>query len=229
MADTAQRSSSSSGGGDSSRSKRVRVDDPEGAAVAVDEADAPRWRGGGCHCRSVRFRVLVPRRVDVYRCNCTICHMRQNHHFVVTPDRIKFGHGPRPGDPGDPGDPGASSAASGVGVGVGSSSSSSSVGAGGGSGAGHVSEYRFRTKVARHTFCSTCGVTSYYTPRSNPDGYAVTLYCMDDYQPGREVLIPTFHDFDGQNWEAQIKTSSITAKTDQGGGGHLEVEAEANV
>lgn len=25
--------------------------------------------------------------------------------------------------------------------------------------------------MAKHTFCKTCGVQSFYTPRSNPDGY----------------------------------------------------------
>ena len=33
----------------------------------------------------MRFEVTVPedRRVRVYRCNCSVCFMKQNHHFVV--------------------------------------------------------------------------------------------------------------------------------------------------
>jgi hypothetical protein len=33
-----------------------------------------------------------------------------------------------------------------------------------------LTTYRFNTRVAKHTFCSVCGVQSFYTPRSNPDG-----------------------------------------------------------
>jgi hypothetical protein len=59
-------------------------------------------------------------------------------------------------------------------------------------------EYRFNTGVARHLFCRTCGVKSFYRPRSNPDGYAVTWRCLDDWQ----TLDVTLNAFDGQNWEA---------------------------
>ena len=42
-----------------------------------------------------------------------------------------------------------------------------------------LTEYRFNTGVAQHLFCSNCGVTSFYIPRSNPDGVAVTHACLD--------------------------------------------------
>ena len=61
-----------------------------------------------------------------------------------------------------------------------------------------LSEYRFNTGVARHWFCSKCGVKSFYRPRSNPDGYNINLNCLtldDDHR----VIV---EDFDGQNWEA---------------------------
>uniref|UniRef100_A0A8C6KYY3 Centromere protein V n=1 Tax=Nothobranchius furzeri TaxID=105023 RepID=A0A8C6KYY3_NOTFU len=35
----------------------------------------------------------------------------------------------------------------------------------------NLTTYTFNTHVAKHTFCRTCGVQSFYTPRSNPDGY----------------------------------------------------------
>ncbi len=59
-------------------------------------------------------------------------------------------------------------------------------------------EYRFGTREARHMFCALCGLKSFYIPRSNPDGYAVTWRCLDDWM----ALDVTVTPFDGQNWEA---------------------------
>lgn len=57
-------------------------------------------------------------------------------------------------------------------------------------------EYKFHTGVARHLFCGTCGIKSFYVPRSHPDSFSVNLNCVD--LPGRvEVSI---EDFDGRNW-----------------------------
>ena len=61
-----------------------------------------------------------------------------------------------------------------------------------------LTEYRFNSRVARHLFCRICGVKSFYIPRSNPDGYAVTWRCLDDWQ----TLNARVSAFDGQNWEA---------------------------
>lgn len=60
-----------------------------------------------------------------------------------------------------------------------------------------LSCYRFNSKVAQHFFCKTCGVKSFYIPRSNPDGYSVNAKCLDtnDWQQW------PIEDFDGQNWE----------------------------
>jgi hypothetical protein len=64
------------------------------------------------------------------------------------------------------------------------------------SGAGDLTTYTFNTGVAKHTFCSHCGVKPFYTPRSNPDGYSVNLRCMKTLPPSVEI-----EPFDGQNWE----------------------------
>lgn len=62
----------------------------------------------------------------------------------------------------------------------------------------HLTEYRFNTGTARHWFCKTCGVKSFYIPRSNPDGYALNLRCMDRGQFSKIEI----RQFDGQHWEA---------------------------
>ena len=61
-----------------------------------------------------------------------------------------------------------------------------------------LTEYTFNTGVAKHLFCSACGVKPFYIPRSNPDGYSLNLRCMDAAQFSSIVIRP----FDGQNWEA---------------------------
>ncbi len=42
-----------------------------------------------------------------------------------------------------------------------------------------LTTYTFNTGVARHIFCSVCGVKSFYVPRSHPDGYSVNARCLD--------------------------------------------------
>ena len=57
-------------------------------------------------------------------------------------------------------------------------------------------DYRFHTGVARHRFCGTCGIKSFYVPRSHPDSFSVNLNCVD--LPD-EVEI-SLEDFNGRNW-----------------------------
>jgi hypothetical protein len=66
------------------------------------------------------------------------------------------------------------------------------------SGADVLTEYTFNTGVAKHRFCSVCGVKSFYIPRSNPDGVDVNARCLDEGSLGEIEIEP----FDGQNWEA---------------------------
>ena len=61
-----------------------------------------------------------------------------------------------------------------------------------------LTAYTFNTGIARHLFCSVCGVKSFYVPRSNPDGYSVNVHCID----GGTIKKLTVTQFDGQNWEA---------------------------
>lgn len=68
-------------------------------------------------------------------------------------------------------------------------------------GAEALTTYTFNTGVAKHTFCRICGIHSFYTPRSHPDGFSVNLRCLDgDDILSRFEIIP----FDGANWEQNI-------------------------
>jgi len=59
-----------------------------------------------------------------------------------------------------------------------------------------ITTYTFNTGVARHTFCSICGMKPFYIPRSNPDGVDVNVNCLDPV-PANVVIEP----FDGRDWE----------------------------
>ena len=63
----------------------------------------------------------------------------------------------------------------------------------------HLIEYNFGSGVARHLFCKQCGVQSFYKPRSNPNGYGITLYCISPFD---QVESYSVAEFDGQNWES---------------------------
>lgn len=71
-----------------------------------------------------------------------------------------------------------------------------------------LADYRFKTGGAKHLFCKTCGVKSFYVPRSNPDGYAVTYRCLDEWQALNVIVRP----FDGQNWEANAASLAHKSK-----------------
>ena len=77
------------------------------------------------------------------------------------------------------------------------------------SGEEKLTRYTFNTGVAQHTFCSICGVKSFYTPRSNPDGFAVTWRCLDDPYAFDSVEL---HPFDGVNWELNAGRLSEKSK-----------------
>lgn len=66
-------------------------------------------------------------------------------------------------------------------------------------GADSLSHYRFNTGVAEHSFCRICGIKSFYTPRSHPEGVSVNARCISPL-PTQITLTP----FDGQNWEDNV-------------------------
>lgn len=67
-------------------------------------------------------------------------------------------------------------------------------------GADKLTTYVFNTQTAQHTFCSVCGVKSFYVPRSHPDGYSVNFRCLD----AEEFHSVLTSEFDGRNWERHI-------------------------
>ncbi|KJH73256.1 GFA family protein [Aliterella atlantica] len=68
-------------------------------------------------------------------------------------------------------------------------------------GADVLTTYTFNTGVAKHTFCRICGIHSFYTPRSHPNGFSINVRCLDGDEPiSRFEIVP----FDGANWEQNI-------------------------
>lgn len=70
-----------------------------------------------------------------------------------------------------------------------------------------LASYRFGTGAADHLFCRTCGVKSFYQPRSHRDSWSVNAHCLD------EPLDLATMQFDGRDWER------AKAQLDAGNGG----------
>ena len=64
-------------------------------------------------------------------------------------------------------------------------------------GADALVNYQFNTGTAKHLFCGTCGVKSFYVPRSHPDGFSVNARCID----GDTVQALAVAPYNGRNWE----------------------------
>ena len=41
--------------------------------------------------------------------------------------------------------------------------------------------YQFHTKVAKHYFCSICGIYTHHNPRSNPSMTGFNVGCIDEF------------------------------------------------
>jgi hypothetical protein len=59
--------------------------------------------------------------------------------------------------------------------------------------------YQFNTGTAQHLFCATCGIKSFYVPRSNPEGVSVNARCLDD----STIQSLTSTMVNGKEWEQQ--------------------------
>ena len=65
------------------------------------------------------------------------------------------------------------------------------------SGQDDLETYEFNTRTAKHYFCRTCGIKSFYVPRSHPDSYSVNARCLDPGTLEEMTVVPK----DGRNWE----------------------------
>ena len=65
-----------------------------------------------------------------------------------------------------------------------------------------LTTYEFNTGVARHLFCSRCGIKSFYVPRSHPDGISVNARCLDPGTLSASKVVA----FDGAHWEDHVET-----------------------
>lgn len=57
--------------------------------------------------------------------------------------------------------------------------------------------YRFGSGEAEHLFCRTCGIKSFYQPKSHPECWSVNLRAIDD----PDVLDVDIVPFDGRDWD----------------------------
>lgn len=62
--------------------------------------------------------------------------------------------------------------------------------------------YQFGTRVAKHHFCTVCGIHTFTRPRAAPELYTVNVRCLD----GFDVASVPVKKFDGQHWEASVGT-----------------------
>jgi len=72
------------------------------------------------------------------------------------------------------------------------------------SGKENLTTYSFNTKTAKHLFCKTCGVKSFYVPRSHPDGYSVNVRCIDP----ETIENMKIEKANGKEWEKTFQEKS---------------------
>jgi hypothetical protein len=63
-------------------------------------------------------------------------------------------------------------------------------------GAETLTTYTFNTHTAKHSFCSVCGIKSFYVPRADPWSRSVNVRCLD---PGT-VEEMSIGQFNGRHW-----------------------------
>ena len=70
------------------------------------------------------------------------------------------------------------------------------------SGEADLGTYRFGTMVAKHHFCTTCGIHVFTRPRAAPELYTVNVRCLEGVDLSALSITP----FDGRNFDASVGT-----------------------
>ena len=70
------------------------------------------------------------------------------------------------------------------------------------SGEDQLGTYRFGTGLARHHFCTVCGIHTFSRPRAAPDQYTINVRTIDEPALDLDALerVP----FDGLHWEQSV-------------------------
>ena len=50
--------------------------------------------------------------------------------------------------------------------------------------------YQFNTNVAKHFFCTNCGIHTHANPRSNPKIYMINIACIEGVDPFKYENVP---------------------------------------
>lgn len=50
-------------------------------------------------------------------------------------------------------------------------------------GADKLTLYQWNARIARHYFCSVCGIYPFHRKRSMPDHYGINVRCLDGFDP----------------------------------------------
>lgn len=51
------------------------------------------------------------------------------------------------------------------------------------SGEGVLTLYQWNMRIARHYFCSVCGIYTFHKKRSMPDHYGINVHSLDNFDP----------------------------------------------
>ena len=47
----------------------------------------------------------------------------------------------------------------------------------------YLTSYQFNTMIAKHFFCKVCGIYTHHNRRSDPNGAAINIGCIDNINP----------------------------------------------
>ena len=162
-----------------------------------------------CHCGKLRgiFK-CNNEKIIAWDCNCSDCYMRRNVHFIIPEDDFRLD------------------------MRIDTSSSEQEENEDEAQRQEKLLEketilYTWGTHTAKRQFCRTCGILPWYRPRSNPDGYGISLYCVDweadttnkddgmndnskkRKTPTKSKPLVEIKTYDGQNWEDSHSATGI--------------------